>query len=140
MSEPEKDKLAEELQQRSAECRARALRDYYAAYTVLSIALGASLVTTVSVAAEWLPKGVTATLAALPAAAVGLTAVFKFEARSDWWWAQCYKLDALRHALLYQGRDKSDVSREMDDFLAKHNEIWPRFGKLPGSGSSHDAA
>ena len=137
---PEKEKLAEELQKRIAEGRARALRDYYAAYTVLSIALGASIVTTVSVAAEWLPKRVTATLAALPAVAVGLTAVFKFEARSDWWWAQNYKLDALRRALLYEGRDESDVSREMSDFLDKHNEIWPRFGKLPASGSSHDAA
>jgi hypothetical protein len=136
MSEPEKQ-LAEELQQLSAESRARALRDYYAAYTVLAIALGASIVTTVSVAAEWLPKGVTATLAALPAAAVGLTAVFRFEARSDWWWTQCHKLDALRRALLYRGRDKSDVSREMDDFLAKHKQKWPGFGKLPGSGSSH---
>ena len=124
MSEPEKE-LAEELQQLSAESRARALRDYYAAYTVLSIALGASIVTTVSVATEWLPKGVTATLAALPAAAVGPTAAFRFEAKSDWWWAQSHKLDALRHALLYQGWDKSDVSQEMDDFLAKHKQIWP---------------
>jgi hypothetical protein len=137
---PEKENLAEDLRERIAVCRKRALRDYYAAYTVLSIALGASIVTTVSVAAEWLPKGLTATLAALPAVAVGLTAAFKFEARSDWWWAQHHKFDALRRALLYEGRHESDVSREMTDFHAKHNEIWPTFGKLPASGSPHDAA
>jgi hypothetical protein len=134
------EKLADDLRERMAECRARAQRDYYAAYIVLSIALGASIVTSVSVAAEWLPKGVTATLAALPAVAVGLTAVFKFEARSDWRWAMHHKLDALRRALLYEGRSESDVSREMSEFFAKHKETWPTFGRLPGSGSSQDAA
>jgi hypothetical protein len=119
----------------------RALREmvknYYAAYATSLVALGASLVTTISVAIEWLPKGLTATIAALPGVAVGLTAAFKFEARSDWWFAQCKKFDALRLALLFEKLPASQASKEMRGFIAQHTALWPAF-RLPSSASNRD--
>jgi hypothetical protein len=127
----EKQGLAEELQRRINSSRAKANSNYYAAYTFIGISVGSSVITALSVAKEWLPKEVNVVLAALPAAAVAITNTCKFEARSDWWWEKFHKLDGLRLALLNEGKPIKDVSQEMRDFLDKHQEKWPGFGKPP---------
>ena len=129
----EKESLAKELDGRVKIDRARGRRNYYAAYATSLFALTVSIFTSISVAIGWFPKGLTAILAALPALAVGLTAVFKFEVKSDWWFARADKFDALRRALLYEGVAESEASRDMSDFIAKHIARWPTFGKPPTS-------
>jgi hypothetical protein len=128
MLPPEKKDLANDLLERAKLCGLKARRCYYFAFAVALLSLVASILTSVSVAIEWLPKALNAVLAAVPAIAVTLMAVFKFEEWRDWWSDRYHKLDALCRGLLYEGRHESEISKEMTDFLASHERMRPRLG------------
>src|SRR5436190_24063384 len=71
--------------------------NYYSAYLFLGVAVIASAVASIAVAAkvEW--NDVTkAALAALPGIVVLVMTTFRFDARAEWWWARRHGMDALR--------------------------------------------
>ena len=125
--------LADEIHELARGCAQKAKANYFAAYALITIAVASSTAATIAVAAGALTKELNAVLAALPGIIVLATTTFKFEARSDWWWAKHQTLEALYRGLKYEERVEKEVSQEMTAFLKKHEEKWPSFGKAPGA-------
>jgi hypothetical protein len=128
--------LADDLSARVAGCVWRARVNYFVAYALLAVAVGASATSAIAVASDAWTKEVNAILASLPGIIVLATSTFRFEARADWWWSKHHAIDALHRGLTFEGKSDSEVSRELTAFLREHETKWPSFGKPPsGTGA-----
>jgi hypothetical protein len=123
--------LEKDLVERMSGSRSRARTNYFAAYFSLVIAVVASALGTISVAAGGLWPAVNAVLAALPGIITLILVTFRFEARSDWWWQKYHGLDALYRGLRDEKRPNEIISKELSAFLQAHNAKWPSFGEPP---------
>ena len=119
--------LEEELNAQIAQAIARHKGNYMTAYALILIAVAASGVTTILVAAgaQW-PKESLAAIAALPGFIVLMLNTIPFDARADWWSTKQRRLEALRRSLLFEGQVPEAVSKAMTQFIDDHNEVWPR--------------
>lgn len=123
--------LKKDLDERIRFSQRRASQNYWAAYIFLAIAVGASAIATISVAAEGLNKEVNAVLAAIPAIIVGVNKAFPWEARSYWWRDKAISLEAFQRALTIDNRPDTEVNKEMTAFLIEHTKKWPGAGQPP---------
>jgi H+/gluconate symporter-like permease len=123
--------LEQELTQRAATCGRQYRFNSWLATAILAVAVGSSAVTTISVAAELLPKVTTAVIAALPAVCVGALNTFRFQERSEWWSEKSVEIDGFLQALRYQHKDETTVSWELMEFQRRHNQKYPGLGKPP---------
>jgi hypothetical protein len=123
--------LREKLSNKIANSKNLARTNYYAAYACHILSVAASLAATIAVADGTYKKSITAVLAALPAGILLITDRFRFEARSNWWWKNYNKLDALRRELKPDGSNEAEISIKMDEFMEAHDKEWPGFGNTP---------
>src|SRR5271166_4079768 len=107
------DDFAQDLRQRYEACRLRGRANYFAAYLFLILAVSASAVATLSVAAQLWPKAVNAVLAAMPGVLYLVNRQFRFEERSRWWFEKFYIIEALYRGLVRERKDEAEVSKEL---------------------------
>lgn len=74
-------------------------------------------------------------LAAIPGIVALALSTFKPDARAQWWSAKYGKLDDLVRAMEYEKMSESDASKELTQFLEKHEAKYPGLGSPP-SGSA----
>ena len=121
----------EDLKQRYEACRWRGRVNYCAAYSFLILAVLSSAVATVSVAIGMWPKTINAVLAALPGLMYLTNRQFRFEERSKWWFEKFYVIESLYRGLVREGRDESEISKELTRQSMTLALRWPGFGEVP---------
>jgi hypothetical protein len=125
--------LAEELKKKGTYSMRIARANYYSAYFFLGVAVIASAVASIAVAARanW-DDAFKAALAAVPGIVVFVMATFRFDARAEWWWRRYHGIDKLRRELEYENRQEDEVNKELTAFIENQDAAWPGFGSPSG--------
>ena len=126
--------LKEDLNARVIACRRTARSNYYAAYILLVIGVGASTAASIMAGTDSSARTLTAVLAAVPGILVLVTNTFKFAARAEWWWTKHHRIDALYRKLLYENASEPEVSQELTRVDTALENSWPGFGGPPAGG------
>lgn len=125
--------LAQEIARRSARASELARRYNFATYTLLALAVSASAVASISVAAGQLTPVTNAILTAVPAIVVLVNSTFRFDERARYYFERRVNLDALGLRLGHESEDV--IAKELSAFIVTDQGKYPPFGALPGSGS-----
>lgn len=129
------EEFEQELRASIEGARRYARRNYFLGYGVATVTVVASIAAGLTVSFASVPKEVTATLAALPAAMVASATVFRFEQKSAWFWRKLKKLEALLRALRYEGLDVTAASKALSQIEIEMEQDWVSFG-TPGKSSA----
>jgi hypothetical protein len=99
------------------------------------IAFFASIIAAI-LTARSLSKDIAIVLSALPSAAALALAIFRPDARAQWWWAKYGKLDDLVLEMEREGKAEAVASKELREFLRVHEPKYPGFGPIPSGGAA----
>lgn len=124
------ERLKDELTHEYQSSKYLAQKHYFTAYGVNILMVGCSIAATVMAAAKYGDASVIATLAAVPAAMIGVNAKFKFEKKSDWYWDRAKELQRLLLHLEYSQSDDpivTEVSAAFSVYDQKINHTYPSF-------------
>jgi len=127
------ESFADDLKHRYEACRLKGHLNYYAAYIFLVLAVLCSAVATLSIATDQFSKSVNALLAAFPGVLYLANKQFRFEERSKWWYEKFYVIEGLYRALVFEGKEVAEVSKELTIKSKELAARWPGFGEAPGS-------
>lgn len=95
-----------------------------------------SAAVTIATAVGFKQQALVATLAVVPGIVTLALAMFKPDARAQWWWAKYGKLDDLVQAMERENKTEADASKELREFLAAHEPKYPGLGAPPsGAGA-----
>jgi len=125
------NQLIESLNQRVEHLRKWARRHNAVALCVLALAVVASVGATVCVSVNGLPDPVLMVVTIVPASAITLMQLFKFEEKARWYWKYEKEYLALVRELEYGGRTASDVVRALSHVERQMEQEWPSFGSVP---------
>jgi len=125
--------LAQEIARRSARADELARRYNFAAYTLLALAVGASAVASISVAAGRLSPVSNAMLTAVPGIVVLVNSTFRFDEKARYYFQRRVSLDALGLRLRHESEDV--IAKELAVFIVADQGKYPSFGPLPGGGN-----
>ena len=125
------ESFADDLKHRYEACQLKGHLNYYAAYAFLILAVLSSTAATLSIATDQWPKSVNALLAALPGIMYLTNRQFRFEERSKWWYEKFYVIEALYRAIVREGREEAEVSKELTIKSKELSARWPGFGDAP---------
>jgi hypothetical protein len=112
--------------------RKAARRNYFAAYTLNIIVVGASITAAILATAN-APATYTAIFAALPAIVLSINTTFKFEKKSRWHWKKNKRIRGYLNSLEFEGANDADISRAYSKFNEEMDESWEFF-----TGQGHD--
>lgn len=121
--------LQEKLEREIARLYGLAKFNYRAAYVLSTVAALASILAGLTVAGQWLPLSIRATLSALPGAILIFQDRLKFEERSNWHYRKLHAVEGLLHQLLYEGKPESDISEQWRKMTDTLRPMWPGFSK-----------
>jgi hypothetical protein len=108
------------------------------AFCLSAVAVLASILAGLSVAAQWFSKTTLVVLSSLPGAVLVVTEKFKFEDRSAWHRKRSYGLRSLLYQLQFEAKPQPEVSaawRKLNDEMLS---LWP--GSLSKGPKKTDAA
>ncbi len=123
--------LEEYLHRQVVSSQKRGHYNYVASYVFSSVAILASFLAGLSVAAHWFPETVLTVLSALPAAVLVISSQFRFLEKSSWHWRKAYALEGLLHQLRYEGMSESDMSEACRKLHEQMEVSSPGFQKYP---------
>jgi hypothetical protein len=103
--------------------------NYRTAYCLSALAVIASIIAGLSVAADWFPRYVLAILSATPGAVLVVLDRLKLEERSDWHWRRVYALGGLLNQLRFEAKPEAEVSAAWSKLMIEMQPTWPRFGR-----------
>lgn len=127
-----------QLEREKKRYRRHARNNYHAAYGTTLIAVGASFIAGLSIAADWLPKDWLIVIAAIPGGVLILNNSLKFEIRSHWHWRKYYALDAIVRGLDYEGLQEKDASGKLTAVNREMDEDWKLLGQVGPAGKKRD--
>ena len=125
------ESLKAALEIRNASARRNARRNYFASFACYAIAIVTSLVATIAISVDLLPKAWLATLSAVPGTALLVASVFSFEKKSEWYWTRQRFYDAILMRLTYEKLEVATASKELRIFDAEMEKQYPKFGAMP---------
>jgi putative flippase GtrA len=131
------DELIIELEKAAAKSLKSARQNYFAAYGLAAIIVGASIAATVLAGMRAKP-GITAVVASIPAALFAISITFKFERKSSWHWKKNKRIKSFLRAIKYEGADIAQVSKMYSKLEEEMAEEWVSFGSPLEQRKSRD--
>jgi hypothetical protein len=135
----DREQLIAEIEQVFIAARRSARTNYWAAFAFTFLSVGGSIAATILVALS-VDVRVSATVAAIPAAAVSVGSAFHFERKAAWHWKKVKLLQGLVRALRYEDEDVEVISRAFSRIDGELDEEWVRFGSGRGGSDETPAA
>jgi len=132
------ESIRNQLEEEKGRYRRHARNNYHAAYATTLIAVGASFIAGLSIAAEWLAKDGLIVIAAIPGGVMILNNSLKFEARSHWHWRKFYALDAIVRGLDHEGLQEKDASEMLTVVNREMDEDWKSLGQVRSAAEKSD--
>ena len=119
------------LVQNTARNRKHAKRNYLTAYVCYAIAIAASLLSTIAIAADFPSKPVLALVAAIPGTALLVNSVFSLEKKSAWHYEKYHHYESLLYRVRFEGFSIPSASKELRTFNEEMERLYPKFGMMP---------
>jgi hypothetical protein len=122
------DAIKDELGKAAAYARSCAKRNYILAYmmSIIMVATSISACVIGSLGNEY--RIFASSLAAFPAAMVGVSSIFKFEEKSKWFWQKTKLLESLLRSLTYEAADPAEISKQFSNVEINMEKEWITFG------------
>ncbi|WP_434212322.1 hypothetical protein [[Pseudomonas] boreopolis] len=128
--------LIQALEYRIKGCAKRNRRNYYAAFSLLIMAVAASAATAIAVAVDEMPKSLIAALASVSGIFVLINSTFRFEERSRWYWRKRTRLEIILRQHKFEWLSESEASRKWNEIDEEMFSEWPGFGSGPFSATA----
>jgi hypothetical protein len=122
-----------QLTERIARSRKQGRRNYLASYTCYAVAIAASLLTTIALAAglEDLSKTALVILTAIPGTILLVNSVFSLDKRATWHYKRARHCNGVLMRLRFEGLGLAAASEDIRKFDDAMEAEYPKFGMMP---------
>jgi hypothetical protein len=104
------------------------------AFGLSAIAVFASIIAGLSVAAQWFSKTTLVILSSLPGAVLVVSEKFRFDERSAFHRKKAYALRSLLYKSQFEAKPEAEVSAELRKLNDEMLSLWPGLSKGPKEG------
>lgn len=127
----DKKSLGIKLKERTTRSRKQARRNYFASYTCYAVAIITSLLSTIAISAELLPKTGLVILTAIPGTILLVNSVFSLDKKAAWHYKRARHCDGILMRLRFEDLSLAAASEDLRKFEEEMDAQYPKFGMMP---------